>query len=682
MKRNLTISLLLAGVYAHAQLTNRVMVTNDYTSKSSDYIVIKWVSKKIKYDNGYNIYRSIEGQGNWEKLNDRTIDKIPFPFPDKYRSLPKEILQSYAIAYEKDMHYFADKKHEFFAVMTYLNMLRSQELGELLGITWTDQSAQKGVRYQYKVEGITATGATEEIGVSEAIERKAYQPLAAPDSINISRTPLAIHLDWAMDEETSVATVIERAEEGGDFEPIFDVPLYISTVEDAEGNLSLPTPKLILDDTNALATYRFRLARVDFFGQKGKYSPVITLSPKDFNPPSAAEDVQVEVDDRTKKATLRWTYTAQTPEDFKGFRVVYKDSLNGEAKALTDYMSATTLEQSVQFEENGNYLVYVATEDQSGNVSLSQPVQVKIDDFFPPAVPTDISVTQDSAFFTVRWKANQEGDLKNYYLYRYLGKQAPASKEDYTVVTPLGCDTTVFVDSLEEKLVGTLYYAVAAMDTNHNISMISASASYSVPDKIAPSTPFIKKVSTVGEAIQIVWMPTIDDDLKANSLYKITPEGDTLSFVLSASDTSFLDNDLIGGKRYQYYLSCEDLSGNRSGKSEVRLAIAPIDKEKIKQAMLPNKIKVSYIKNKKYAVISWEYGEDVKTDGIVVYKGEKKGDLRAVSGLTQKSSYIDRQVKRGETYYYQLKVFANGTKASSEAQELRVKSVKKYETDY
>ena len=71
----LIIGLLMASCQVSAQ-TSAVLVRN-HPENTSEYarVEIKWVTSKVVYQDGVNIYRRVAGSENWEKLNDQPLVK-------------------------------------------------------------------------------------------------------------------------------------------------------------------------------------------------------------------------------------------------------------------------------------------------------------------------------------------------------------------------------------------------------------------------------------------------------------------------------------------------------------------------------------------------------------------------------------------------------------------------------
>ena len=73
------------------------------------------------------------------------------------------------------------------------------------------------------------------------------------------------------------------------------------------------------------------------------------------------------------------------------------------------------------------------------------------------------------------------------------------------------------------------------------------------------------------------------------------------------------------------------------------------------------KLKSIKKKNKK-AVLKWNKKNGYK--GCKIYRSTKKnGKYKCVKSISKKTSYTDKKVKKGKTYYYKVKIFTKqGTK--------------------
>lgn len=662
------IFILLLGYTSQAQVIDRVIASPSYSGKG---IVIKWIPDEINYVKGYNIYRSIAGNASWQKLNDEPINKIP-PLPDAYRSLPEELLKSYAIGYEKPRTYF--RENDAMRAFIYLDILRSQELGELLGLVWIDESASPGQSYQYKVEGLIESG-VESIGVSNNVTTGNYDYLPEPQNISIDRKRDGVYFKWDIDESRSVATYIRKSTNGGRFENLFEIPVYVAKKTNDSGEKVYPEVYFVDRDIKKGEDYRYRLAAVDFFGQTGEFSPIIDMAERDLDPPPAPTNIQLSLDEPNFRGSISWDYSS-TPDDFKGYIILSRNSIESEPNLLhPDTLSAGINSVELNFPGTGNYIISVAAVDQANNISESEYQGAEINDFVPPASPSELSLDLEEGNISFGWKAPEDKDVLGYYLYRYLGNKDKPDREDFVVLNNEPIIELQYSELLDEVLTGNIYYSVSAVDSAFNRSELAAPATILLPDKNAPSDPVIKGITLKDNAVQLNWYPNVDSDLQNFILYRAEDDKSEIIATLNPLDTTYIDNSVKAGRRYEYYMVAVDISGNQSLESGRTSILIPENDLDILKNIKPRNIQLRYMKNKNHAAVWWDQNFTSENLGVVIYKGESEDNLKPVSGLLKEAEFRDEKVTPGNTYYYQLRTYAsNGAKDYSIIKTLKIKA--------
>jgi hypothetical protein len=152
-----------------------------------------------------------------------------------------------------------------------------------------------------------------------------------------------------------------------------------------------------------------------------------------------------------------------------------------------------TYEDTFDGRGQGIYLYRLRTLDTAGNLSEWSPAfpPVHIFDVTPPATPVVTSVSGGEKFVALRWRANRENDLSEYWVWRDQDTDAlldvrrrPAT----AVVQANGEPTVIYVDEGLDGL-QTYYYRLAAVDTNGNVSEPTRLLSARVADSFPPNPP-------------------------------------------------------------------------------------------------------------------------------------------------------------------------------------------------
>lgn len=113
-------------------------------------------------------------------------------------------------------------------------------------------------------------------------------------------------------------------------------------------------------------------------------------------------------------------------------------------------------------------------------------------DVTPPAAPTGLAATADSAVVNLDWNNNSEADLAGYNVYRGTGAGGPYSKVNGAVVAVSNYSDTTVTNGI------TYYYVVRAVDTSSNESGNSNEASATPSAGVNVLMTFLTSTSVPG----------------------------------------------------------------------------------------------------------------------------------------------------------------------------------------
>jgi hypothetical protein len=170
---------------------------------------------------------------------------------------------------------------------------------------------------------------------------------------------------------------------------------------------------------------------------------------------------------------------------------------------------------------------------------------------------------------SLTWTPNNENDLAGYKIYLGLS----SGNYNQTFITT---DTSYIVDSLTE---GTKYYiAVSAIDTDGNESFLTERniIPYTIP--LVPTNFVVKSKPQI---IDLRWNKNRELDLAGYNIYRSeTLDGSYLKINNSTyADTFYLDNSLVSGQYYHYFIKAIDKFLNESVASDtIRSRIISLDK--------------------------------------------------------------------------------------------------------
>lgn len=132
-------------------------------------------------------------------------------------------------------------------------------------------------------------------------------------------------------------------------------------------------------------------------------------------------------------------------------------------------------------------------------------------------------------------------------------------------------DTAEFVDTL--TVFGARYaYVVMGISGDSQESPRSEPVEIETVDKFAPAIPTGLSASSQGNAVDLSWTPSTEDDLGGYNLFRAVDDGPFALYQRNLSLPAYHDTSVESGKRYRYSVSAIDKSGNESERAEEKSA--------------------------------------------------------------------------------------------------------------
>lgn len=272
------------------------------------------------------------------------------------------------------------------------------------------------------------------------------------------------------------------------------------------------------------------------------------------------------------------------------------------------------------------YTVYAVDED------IKSIASDKLTNVFL-AIPQISSLSNAYGGASIKWKS--VSGASKYRVYRKFD-----GEKSWTRIAVLPSNTLSYVDGGAKSNV-KVFYTVRAENGNS----LSAYTAKSFTFLAAP----VIKTSNISSGIKLSWSSVAG--AKSYYVYKKTSSGESWKKIGTASGTSYTDKDVSAGKSYIYTVRAYNGSGfsgyNTSGWS-------------IKRLVAPKLTAVS--NNTKGIKFTWDSVKGAKE--YYVYRKTSKNGSWTRLGSTQSTSYTDKNVKSGTTYYYTAKA-VSGKSVSS-----------------
>lgn len=458
-----------------------------------------------------------------------------------------------------------------------------------------------------------------------------------------------VEIRWQADKKHS-GYYIEKSPKGKNaFVQLNRAPLIIP------GNQG-ENPMLFFNDS--VLNYQpaeYRIYGMDIFGDRTHYSPLLTAQGRDKTPPPPITGFKArENPDKTIKLT--W----DRPEPLngeKGIAIGYKHISEGfytpcEKKLIPLNQISYTFKI---IPNQSDYFFSIQIFDTAGNSSISEVFYQLIDNV-PPAKPTGLKAVVDKkGVVKITWNWNNEPDLDGYLIYF-----SNSPKSEFSGIVNRPYYDTVFYDTLSLKMLNKeVFYQIRAADKRFNLSERSEMVKVLRPDTLPPVSPVIKNYFVTDSTIQLSWIPSSSIDVVAHRLHRKHVKSGKISITpLKVSDTVFIDRNLIGENKYEYYLTAEDDSKNVSPPSNT----VSLNTYKNYYKPAVSILHVQYDSLKRQVVFEWNYNmKNVKK--AVIFKGPAIDQLsRMPDALPGNSlSFTDNRIKKGPVFYAVKLYFSDGT---------------------
>jgi uncharacterized protein len=611
---------------------------------------VRWTEPNLKSKNGINVYRQEAGAGEWKLLN-------ATPFSYGQADLGAAIAQNPSLKRTKELADGMREKDKLEGIglaLVLTNAVESREFSNYLGIIYQDKTAQPGKEYSYEAREVAAGGETS-YGQSPLVKAGKLQRGSAPTEVKSKEGDGKLFFAWNPEQTRLTGAHIYYKIGGGNWLRFNKKIILPSKLPQKGGEDKFPEWLYFADSLQNGTTYTCMIKGVDFFGFETEPSAEFKLTPIDKTPPAQVGkfDLQVVAD----KVTATWDLpNAKGVEGFNIYRLKGSDSVFTKLNKQPLVVSQRKYEETVE-EVGVAYTYAIGTLDKSGNENRTEGRSIQVYDTKPPVQVRNLKAVADTGVIKLTWFPNPEKDLRGYLVYR-MAKLA--TKGDTILVTPAAVTTNSYQDNLPKVAKNPFVYFVRAIDTSYNQGVLSAPAMASLPDPEPPQTPTIKRIRKEAESLKIVWLPGMESDLEGYIVYRSTKETGPDSIwkplmerLLGAKDTAYADRNIEAGVSYYYCVQALDQAGNRSGKSEPFMGSVTTMRVKA----VPQDIEIKHGKGKPEATLTWTLPKNDDVIGCMVYRKEGKDQFLPVSGLVKDYKVTDTGLKKGSTYYYEIRAF-------------------------
>lgn len=585
-----------------------------------DLIPLDLQNFEQQYNNTNNNYLAVMAEtlyGDWETLKEGDVPT------DNWVNKVEELRTKYTMAmYAADMDF--DAAH-------------AAALG------FEDKGLDSNKKYVYKIEALGDS--LQIVAIHVVLPQKAEASKVIIDQAIEGEGHVALKWDRPLHQKMFTAYYIERSKDGKNYERINDIP-YINPVTD-----SYPDAKTHITFSEELTNYDpyyYRVIGIDPFGDLSEPSESKRLQGRDLTPPAAPRIDSIISDDQVRYINIAWDNNASSIDWDK---TVIQRSIDSDGP-FYDIVSLPKLSlyyKDETIQENTRYYYKVCAVDTASNYGCTGVYGATINDRLPPAKPMGINgVIDTNGLVTVNWIANDEQDLKGYYVHFSNG-----ADRVFGNLTPTALTQNIFQDTLDlNTLTETIEYKVIAVDHRQNYSEFSDVLVLKKPDVIPPSPAVFKSYDVSAKGVSLMIANSSSHDLKETILLRREKEKEYVELLrFSDKEINYIDTTIVSNKKYEYTLRAFDDDKNMTLSPE-NLRIRTKDDKHLHEVTLS----ITAIEGG--VELKWN---NVKEDNarVTIYKssGQRQTTLKTIK--LPERSYVH---KTDKSYAYQVRIeYSDGT---------------------
>lgn len=639
MRKILYLLFILSAFNASAQEGNVPFFSR---AEETGKVHLKWFNTVLYSTEEYTIERKTEN-GSFAPINNKPIAYGNSEEPSTNKSIA-------LIALADSIPYL--DLTGFVKLTVFLSLTTDNDLAKYFGMYYYDESAPSGkLTYQLKNKSGKVIATTE-------VDASKKEILPEPKNFTATAKNKKVLIDLAVENGRFYGYDLERSTSATTgFKALSKEPFIAST----NGEEPYFYEDLKLENET---TYYYRVVGYDYFGMTSAYTKTLSAIPSDESAPRMPD--LIEAKSGEKSVLLNWeVYDPKRISHFNLYRAYKYDVESGYTQINTTPISVTTTNFEDIPSETGLYYYKLEGVGHNGKTTMTKSNFGELRDFTPPAIPTGLKIFAESGKFKLEWNQNTEGDFMGYWVYRTT---TPDSKM-YTLINAKPQAENSFEDKLPKQAKNAFRYYVMAIDTNENISDKSEIVIGKMPDVVAPAAPFLKFARVADSTINLEWQSALTKDIQ--NFIVLREVNGKIDTAASLGNTKFSITDQPPfNTAINYTVLAIDSSGNVSEASNSISAYVKMIKaaEKVTDFELTSNVESQQVS------LKWELKNASELKGFIIYRtvaGTKS--WMPTSSLLKEGSYDDSSVKKGKSYEYQIRTYAqNGQVAVSPSKSITV----------
>jgi len=339
-----------------------------------------------------------------------------------------------------------------------------------------------------------------------------------------------------------------------------------------------------------------------------------------------------------KRINVSWDASTTPGSSYRLYR-----STNGEdigSIVVNDSFEIAYIDEDVSY--NQYYYYYVRALNDPDESELAGPASAK------PSLPAPINVSAlDTGLgqtIKVQWSRPTLDLILTYNVYRSTQDNSSGVRVANKVI-----DTEYLDTSVEDNT--TYYYSVKSISEDGSMSDASNYVSVTAHDEVKSSAPTNLWIEDLGEGkVKIIWAAPEGDLINNYIVYKSTSSSGLGDEIGRTEDGYFTDGNVWIGATYYYRVKAVDEGGNISDQSDY---VSFESSTSGGSAGDISGLGAEATGNSGEIKITWDSPVSENYSYMRVYRNTSKGSLGGlVSDKVQGTSFTDKNLANGQTYYY------------------------------
>lgn len=539
-----------------------------------------------------------------------------------------------------------------------------------LGIVFLDKSVVNKGKYTYRVSYLSSNGS---VSGSTEYSPSYYPPKKKPINIDV--------LESDFDYNRIDILLSAPAASGIRMLKVFRKDDIKGEPEEVNCGLSVyysnDSVYMSVSDTSIELNknYEYVLQPFDRFGNPGGYTPPLPVATYNINESINIRNLNAEPVTSSGSINLSWSSSGS--ENISSIKIFKSADMDTGYYQIAELPATDTEFTDVNTAPKKMYYYYISCTDLSGGISANSGKVFAIVEYSQPPSRPYIAGSESLKDGIKIYFSASDDNIKGFRIYRDNG--IGDSFVQISSLIPYK-DSLISYTDTSSSLSGALQYRYAVMSVSLNGVLSDTSNIISErPDKpVYPSAPAELKANVREKSTWLYWkdMNNDDYDIMGYSIFRrqISENGKPVTEFQPLVDTTkliennnYVDSSVVPGTSYQYAVQSVNIYGGRSSLSYPVTVRIEITRDNI---IPPSGLHAQVVPEG--IMLQWGKFDSKIISEFRIYRN-KRGEEPTPVASVKSNQYLDRNVSKGELYFYHITSLGKGGKESIPGEEISIR---------